>query len=84
MKKKDLIKALFNRTSQQQPNMVRGQIHIYKNKKEHMQMGKSCEQELQLFFFYESYNTCILLYRKISCFLSANKSNIEQQSGCIR
>ena len=50
MKKKDLIKALFNRTSQQQPNMARGQMHIYKNKKERMQMGKSHGQELQLLF----------------------------------
>ena len=59
MKKKDLIKALFNRTLQQQPNMVRGQMHIYKNQKERTQMGKSCGQELQLFFFNESYNKII-------------------------
>ena len=51
MKKKNLIKALFNRTSQQ-PNMARGQMHIYKNQKERMQMGKSQGQELQLFFFF--------------------------------
>ena len=58
MKKKDLIKALYNRTSQQQPNMARGQMHIYKNQKEPIQMGKSCGQELQHFFFFlMSYNT---------------------------
>ena len=48
MKKKDFIKVLFNRNLQQQPNMARGQMHIYKNKKERIQMGKS--HELQLFF----------------------------------
>ena len=62
MKKKDLIKALFNRTSRQQPNMARGQMHIYKNQKERMQMGKSCGKNYN-FFFYESYNTLPHFYK---------------------
>ena len=49
MKMKDLIKALFN-TTLQQPNMVRGQMHIYKNKKERMQMGKITWARITTFF----------------------------------
>ena len=72
MKKNDLIKALFNRTSQPPPNMARGQIHIYiyiyiyKNKNKHLQMGKSRGQELQFLFFFffdESYNTLPHFYK---------------------